>query len=102
LASSTLIHLLNSFLDIDLNVNGKQYDGEENVMTGFREHLKNLATFYTFVGHNVVYYLYFVFHHVMICIVYVHIEVKSKKNLRKSLGDVSGLNWPSRGMKKRN
>ena len=30
---------------MDLNVNGKQYDGEENVMTGFREHLKNLATF---------------------------------------------------------
>jgi hypothetical protein len=29
---------------MDLNVNGKQYDGEENVMTGFREHLKNLAT----------------------------------------------------------
>jgi hypothetical protein len=22
---------------MDLNVNGKQYDGEENVMTGFRE-----------------------------------------------------------------
>ena len=30
---------------MDLNVNGKQYDGEENVMTGFREHFKNLATF---------------------------------------------------------
>ena len=30
---------------MDLNVNGRQYDGEENVMTGFREHLKNLATF---------------------------------------------------------
>ena len=30
---------------MDLNVNGIQYDGEENVMTGFREHLKNLATF---------------------------------------------------------
>ena len=30
---------------MDLNANGKQYDGEENVMTGFREHLKNLATF---------------------------------------------------------
>ena len=30
---------------IDLNVNGKQYDGEENVMAGFREHFKNLATF---------------------------------------------------------
>ena len=30
---------------MDLNINGKQYDGEENVMTGFREHLKNLATF---------------------------------------------------------
>ena len=30
---------------MDLNVNGKQYDEEENVMTGFREHLKNLATF---------------------------------------------------------
>jgi hypothetical protein len=30
---------------MDLNVNGKQYDREENVMTGFREHLKNLATF---------------------------------------------------------
>jgi hypothetical protein len=30
---------------MDLNVNGKQYDGEENEMTGFREHLKNLATF---------------------------------------------------------
>ena len=30
---------------MDLNVNGKQYDGEENVMTGFREHLKNVATF---------------------------------------------------------
>ena len=23
---------------MDLNVNGIQYDGEENVMTGFREH----------------------------------------------------------------
>ena len=31
---------------MDLNVNGKQYDGEENVMTGIREHLKNLATFF--------------------------------------------------------
>jgi hypothetical protein len=30
------------------------------------------------------------------------IVVKRKKNLRKSLGDVSGLNWASRGMKKRN
>ena len=30
---------------MDLNVSGKQYGGEENVMTGFREHLKNLATF---------------------------------------------------------
>jgi hypothetical protein len=30
---------------MDLNVNGKQYDGEENVMTGFREHFKNVATF---------------------------------------------------------
>ena len=30
---------------MDLNINGKQYNGEENVMTGFREHLKNLATF---------------------------------------------------------
>jgi hypothetical protein len=30
---------------MDLNVNGKQYDGEEIVMTGFREHLKNLVTF---------------------------------------------------------
>ena len=30
---------------IDLNVNRKQYDGEENLMTGFREHLKNLTTF---------------------------------------------------------
>ena len=30
---------------MDLTVNGKQYDGEENVMTGFREHLKNLANF---------------------------------------------------------
>ena len=30
---------------MDLNVNGKQYDGEENVMTGFRGHFKNLATF---------------------------------------------------------
>ena len=30
---------------MDLNVNGKQYDEEENVMTGYREHLKNLATF---------------------------------------------------------
>jgi hypothetical protein len=27
------------------NVNGIQYDREENEMTGFREHLKNLATF---------------------------------------------------------
>jgi hypothetical protein len=30
---------------MDLNVNGIQYDGEENEMTGFREHFKNLATF---------------------------------------------------------
>jgi hypothetical protein len=30
---------------LDLNVNGKQYDGEENVMTGFRGHFKNLTTF---------------------------------------------------------
>ena len=27
---------------------------------------------------------------------------KKESNLRKSLGNVSGLNWPSRGMKKRN
>jgi hypothetical protein len=30
---------------MDLNVNGKQYDGEENVMTGFREHLKKSSNF---------------------------------------------------------
>jgi hypothetical protein len=44
---------------MDLNVNGKQYDREENVMTGFREHLKNLATFD--LNMNIVAYLLFWF-----------------------------------------
>ena len=29
---------------MDLNVNGIQYEGEENVITGFREHFRQLAT----------------------------------------------------------
>ena len=29
---------------MDLNVNGIQYEGEENIITGFREHFKQLAT----------------------------------------------------------
>ena len=29
---------------MDLNVNGIQYEGEENIITGFREHFRQLAT----------------------------------------------------------
>jgi hypothetical protein len=31
---------------MDLNVNGIQYEGDENVITGFGEHFRQLATHY--------------------------------------------------------
>jgi hypothetical protein len=43
---------------VDLNVNGIQYEGDENVITGFGEHFRQLATldpemdiFYYFADH---------------------------------------------------